>query len=127
MLQNYIFIPVDIFLEKLHNEGINNELEAWLTFLGCDEPEYISLLIDQYPYFKPLYSDLYDICKNTEKVIEMFSKELQILDRNTVKYMIDELQEQLDDTKVQLDDAKKELISKDKYIAELEAQLKDKN
>jgi chromosome segregation ATPase len=64
----------------------------------------------------------------------MFSKELQILDRNTVKYMIDELQEQLDDTKVQLDDAKvqlddakKELISKDKYIAELEAQLKDKN
>ena len=134
MLQNYIFIPVDIFLEKLHNEGISNELEAWLTFLGCDEPEYISMLIEKYPYFKPLYSDLYDICKNTEKVIEMFSKELQILDRNTVKYMIDELQEQLDDTKVQLDDtkvqlddAKKELISKDKYIAELEAQLKSNN
>ncbi|MBR1641406.1 MAG: hypothetical protein IJ683_03685 [Butyrivibrio sp.] len=98
------------------------------------------MLIDQYPYFKPLYSDLYDICKNTEKVMEMFSKELQILDKNTVKYMIDELQEQLDDTKVQLDDAKvqlddtkiqlddakKELISKDKYIAELEAQLKVK-
>ena len=57
----------------------------------------------------------------------MFSKELQILDRNTVKYMIDELQEQLDDTKVQLDDAKKELLSKDKYIAELEAQLKSNN
>ena len=26
----------------------------------------------------------------------MFSKELQLMDRNTVKYMIDELQEQLD-------------------------------
>ena len=32
----------------------------------------------------------------------MFSEELKILDRNTVKYMIDELQEELDDAKTQL-------------------------
>ena len=35
----------------------------------------------------------------------MFSKELQILDRNTVKYMIDELQDELNDTKNQLNTA----------------------
>ncbi len=96
LLQNFIFIPVDIFLNKLHNEGINNKLEAWLTFLGCDEPDIIINLIMKYPEFKPLYSHLYDICKNIEGVMDMFSKELQIMDRNTVKYMIDELQEQLD-------------------------------
>ena len=39
----------------------------------------------------------------------MFSEELKILDRNTVKYMIDELQEELDDTKTQLTDAKTQL------------------
>ena len=33
----------------------------------------------------------------------MFSKELQIMDRNTVKYMIDELQEQLDTANEKLD------------------------
>ena len=111
MLQNYIFIPVDIFLKKLHNEGIENELDAWLTFLGCDEPEYIIKLIENYPYFKSLYADLYDMCKNIERVMSMFSKELQVLDRNTVKYMIDELQEELDDVIEKLDDANAQLNS----------------
>ncbi len=96
LLQNFIFIPVDIFLTKLHNEGIKSKLDAWLTFLGCDEPEWIIKLITQYPEFEPMYSQLYDLCRNIEGVMDMFSKELQLMDRNTVKYMIDELQEQLD-------------------------------
>ena len=116
MLQNYIFVPVDIFLQKLHNKGIENELDAWLTFLGCDEPEYIVKLIEIYPYFKSFYEDIYNMCLNTERVINMFSEELQILDRNTVKYMIDELQEELDETKDQL------VAAKD-TIAALEAEI----
>lgn len=123
MLQNYIFIPIDIFLKKLHNEGINNKLDAWLTFLGCDEPEYIIQLITKYPEFKRIYDDLYEMCQNTERVIEMWSKELQILDRNTVKYMIDDLQEQLDDAKVQLDDAKEQLDSANATIADKDATI----
>ncbi len=109
MLQNIIFIPVDIFLEKLHNKGIQDELDAWLTFLGCDEPEYIVELINKYPIFKGMYADLYNMCLNVEGVMNMFSKELQILDQNTVKYMIDEMQEELDNIKDELDTAKTEL------------------
>ncbi|MBE5833702.1 MAG: hypothetical protein E7309_03590 [Butyrivibrio sp.] len=109
MLQNIIFIPVDIFLEKLHNKGIQDELDAWLTFLGCDEPEYIVELINKYPIFKGMYADLYNMCLNVEGVMNMFSKELQILDQNTVKYMIDEMQEELDNIKDELDTAKSEL------------------
>ena len=116
MLQNFIFIPIDIFLEKLHNIGIESELDAWLTFLGCDEPKYIIELITKYPSFKSMYSDLYDLCQNIERVMEMWSKELQILDRNTVKYMIDELQEKLDDANATIAD-------KDATIAELEKKL----
>ncbi len=141
MLQNFIFVPIDIFLGKLHNEGINSEFDAWLTFLGCDEPKYIVDLIQKYPYFKDLYSHLYETCRNTERMMNMFSKELQILDRNTVKYMIDELQEELDTTKEELDTTKEELdtanatiaekdvalAEKDALIAELKAQLKSQN
>ena len=118
MLQNFIFIPVDIFMQKLHNEGIKSELDAWLTFLGSDEPEYIVKLIQEYPQFKSMYEDLYNMCLNIEGVMNMFSKELQILDRNTVKYMIDELQDQLDEkvselttTKSELDTTKSELTT----------------
>ena len=67
----------------------------------------------------------------------MFSEALEILDRNTANYMIDELAQEvkeakselnstmseLDSTKSQLDSIKKEAAAKDKQIAELMAQL----
>ena len=37
------------------------------------------------------------MCENVEKVMEMFSKELQLLDQNTVQYMIDEMQDMIDE------------------------------
>lgn len=120
-------MPVDIFLNKLHNEGINTKLDAWLTFLGCDEPEYILKLIQMYPEFETMYSHLYDMCRNIEGVMNMFSKELQLMDRNTVKYMIDELQEQLDTTKEQLHTATTALQEKDALIAKLQAELARQN
>jgi hypothetical protein len=129
LLQNFIFIPVDIFLENLHNNGIRGDLDAWLTFLGCDEPEYIIDLIEEYPYFKRLYEELYTMCLNTERVMDMFSKELQILDRNTVSYMIDEMQAEIDkayaiiaDKDAALADKDVELADRDSTIAELKAQ-----
>ena len=39
LLQNYVFIPLDIFKANLHNKDINSKLDAWLTFLCMDEPE----------------------------------------------------------------------------------------
>lgn len=120
MLQNYVFIPIDIFLKKLHNEGIKNELDAWLTFLGCDEPDYIIKLIEEYPYFKKLYADLYEMCLNIERMVEMFSKELQVLDKNTVKYMIDELQEELDSANATIAEKDNTIAEKDNTIAENE-------
>ena len=123
MLQNFIFIPIDIFLEKLHNIGIESELDAWLTFLGCDEPKYIIELITKYPSFKSMYSDLYDLCQNIERVMEMWSKELQILDRNTVKYMIDELQEKLDDANATIANQDATITDLQSSIAELQKKL----
>jgi hypothetical protein len=112
MLQNIIFIPIDIFLQKLHNKNsIDGDFEAWRTCLGCDEPEYIIKLIKEYPYFLSLYNDLYNMCLNVERVLGMFSEELRILDRNTVKYMIDEMQEELDTKKAELESTKEELDS----------------
>lgn len=125
LLQNFIFIPVDIFLHKLHNEGIKNKLDAWLTFLSCDEPKWIIELINNYPEFKPLYSHLYDLCRNIEGVMNMFSKELEIMDRNTVKYMIDELQEQLDNANEQLENANTQLVDANKQIIWLTKLLDD--
>ncbi len=120
MLQNIIFVSIDIFKAKLHNRGIKTKLDAWLTFLGCDEPEYIIKLINKFPSFKPMYEDLYNMCLNTERVMNMFSKELAEFDKNTVKYMIDELQEQIDT-------ANEIIAEKDSVIAERDSVIAEKN
>lgn len=124
MPQSIIFVSIDIFLEKLHNKGIKTKLDAWLTFLGCDEPEYIIKLINKYPFFKPMYEDLYDMCLNTERVMNMYSKELAECDRNTVKYMIDELQEQIDTANEIIAEKDSALAEKESTIARLDSVIK---
>ena len=98
LLQEYVFIALDIFQETLDNKSvtITNELEAWLTFLSIDDPDTILKLIQSYPKFEPIYRDIYEMCLNLERMIEMFSKELAELDKNTVQYMIDEMQDKID-------------------------------
>ena len=56
---------LDISREILHNKGIRNKLEAWLA---------------------------YTLYQNMEKVMNKFSKKL---DRNTVQYKIDEIQDEI--------------------------------
>lgn len=92
LLQNYIYIPLDLFRKIHHNQGINSELEAWLAFLAYDDPEHIWELQERCPYFRELYQDLADFRKDVKGVLYMFSEALAILDKNTVEYMV-ELQE----------------------------------
>ena len=70
-----------------------------MFFFSADEPDEIIRLIEDYPEFRIMYEEIYNLCLNTEKVMTMFSKELQELDRNTVQYMIDEMQDTIDDLK----------------------------
>ena len=115
LLQKYVFIPLDIFRGIYHN-NLRNKTEAWLTFLSTDEPEIIIELIRQYPEFKEMYEEIYVMCQNVEKVMEMFSKELIQLDRNTVQYMIDEMQDTIDVQKETIDTQKVELEAKHETI-----------
>ena len=96
-----MFIPLDIFRETHHN--IDNKTEAWLTFLSTDSPEIIIKLINKYPQFREMYDEIYAMCSNVEKVMEMFSKELLELDKNTVQYMIDEMQDTIDSQQSRLE------------------------
>ena len=60
------------------------------------------------------------MCLNTEGVMNMFSKELQIADHNTVTYMIDEM-------KAEIDAKDREIDAKDREIAEKDAAIADKD
>ena len=101
LLQEYTFICLDIFDDIIHNEGrkIDGRLEEWLVFLKEDDPDMIIKLLEQNSEFRDIYEEIYNICRNSERMMGMFSKELEIMDRNTVKLMIDEMEEELNETK----------------------------
>ena len=111
LLQEYVYIPLDVFQKIVQNKGVRNKLEAWLMFFSTDEPEKMAELMEKYPEFQKMYREIYELCLNVEKVMEMFSKELQELDRNTVQYMIDEMQEEIDGLKADLQE-KENVLSK---------------
>ena len=58
--------------------------------------------------------------------MRMFSEELRILDRNTVKYMIEEQQKEIDSYKEQLQQKDEELNYKDKELNQKDKELNRK-
>mgnify|MGYP000028449447 CR=1 FL=1 len=131
--KKYVFVALDIFNKIQHNENdnikIENRLEAWLVFMSMDNPEDVVSIISKYPDFKELYEQVYDICRNIEGVMDMFSKELRILDRNTVQLMIDEMQddleqkrEELKEKQGELEQTQGELMQKNEKLEQLKKQ-----
>ena len=131
LLQKYIFVTLDIFGEIQHNESdnikIQNRLEAWLAFMSLDAPEDVITIISKYPDFKELYEQVYDICQNIEGVMDMFSKELRILDRNTVQLMIDEMQDELEQKRDELKQTNDELKQTSDELKQTSDELKQTN
>lgn len=120
LLQKYVFIPLDLFRSNVQNKGIKNKMDAWLAFLSMDDPDMIIRLITEYPEFKVMYQQAYEICRNVEALMGIFSEELRIMDRNTVKYMIDQMQEEIDSQKQKLE-------QKDNQLNNQKRQLKQKD
>ncbi len=125
LLQEFYFISLDIFQKELHNKGITGKLQAWLTFLCMDDPEYIEKLIREYPEFKPMYEDVYRLCLNVEDVMGLFSEELRMLDRNTAQFMIDTQQEKIDAQRVEIEEQQGTIKEQQGTIKEQQGTIKE--
>ncbi len=127
--QKFVYLSLDNFKKKQHNEGekIHNKLEAWMTFFSRDEPDMILKLIKQYPEFKPMYEDVYELCRNVEEVMQVFSKELLEMDRNTVKLMIDEMEEELQKKREMLKEQNQKIGEQGWKIKENDRKIKEKD
>lgn len=131
LLQEYTFICLDIFGDIIQNEEreIENRLEEWLVFLSQDDPDMIIKLLNKNPGFQKIYEEVYNLCLNSERMMNMFSKELEILDRNTVKLMIDEMEEELAGAKKRAQEAEeqaqKRVDEAEKRAREAEEKLRE--
>lgn len=126
-LQKYLFIPLDIFRKSKHNGDVKDKRDAWLALFSSDEPETVIGLLETYPEFREIYEEGYEICRNIERVMEMFSKELYELDRNTVQYMIDEMQDTIDAQKDEIDKQKDELNKQKEELNKRDRELQEEH
>lgn len=117
-LQRYIMISLDIYRENVQYENIANKLDAWLALFSTEDPEAVIRLINCYPEFQEIYEEAYRICQNMENVMRIFSEELYELDKNTIQYMIDEMQSKIDEQKAELNRKDLTLDNQEKLINE---------
>ncbi len=64
-----------------------------------------------------MYEDVYKLCVDTGRVMSMFSEELYELDRNTMKLMVDEMQDEIDEKQDEIDDLQKKLADNIRKLA----------
>ena len=109
LLQEYVFIALDMFRKVSDNKRTGSELEAWMQMLSSDNPAVHVQIADKSPIFKGIYEEIEAFRQDIGGVLNMFSDALRILDRNTVQLMIDEMKEELEGTKEELEGTREEL------------------
>ena len=120
LLQEYFLIALDVFCQNGYTDDKNSDaleteliathnnipktgfatndlsmdsLEGWLSILTAETMADVERVIRRYPWSEPIFREMSAYVNNLEEVILMFSEALKIADRNTVKYMIEELQD----------------------------------
>ena len=119
------YISLDTFRQTVHN--IDNKLQAWLTFFSSDEPADIIALITAYPEFRELYEEIAEFRTNPKELINMYSEALAVADRNTIRLMIDDMQDELASLTQQVADKTNEVAEKDNEIAEKNNEIAEKD
>ena len=120
LLQEYFLIALDVFGQNGYTDDKNSNaleteliathnnipetgfatndlsmdsLDGWLSILTAETMADVERVIRRYPWSEPIFREMSAYVNNPEEVILMFSEALKIADRNTVKYMIEELQD----------------------------------
>ena len=123
LLQEYLLIPLDIFLKSSHNKI--NRLEAWLYFIGSDDLGDVEKVVTAYPEFQELYRDVFRFRYQMGELVSMYSEILAEFDANTVQLMIEEQQKQLEENQQKLEEQQKELEEQQKELEEQQKELEE--
>ena len=116
LLQEYFLIALDVFCQNGYTDDKNpdsretidssmNELEGWLSILTAETIADVECVIRRYPWSEAIFREMSAYVNKPKEVIHMFSEALKIADKNTVKYMIEELQDKLQQTEDELQQA----------------------
>ena len=97
-MQEYCLVTLDVF-RRFPYAKERSEQTAWLSLLAMESIKDAEKLVQEYPWLEEIYKEIAMLRQNPEEVLNMFSEALRILDRNTIHYMIEELQKEVEEEK----------------------------
>ncbi len=124
-LSKIIYVSLDTFHNIVQN--IHTELDAWLTFLGSDDPAHIVKLVNAYPEFCAYYQDIVEFRRKPKELLSMYSEVLAMMDHNTELYMIDEMKKEIEVCKAELTELNSEIEKQRKTLAERDSMLAERD
>ena len=128
LLQEFILIPLDIFRNMPHNTI--RKLEAWLYFIGSDDPKDIFRVVESYPEFRELYQELIGLRYDMKGLTSMFDYYRQLLkeaDQGTVQYMIEEQKKEIEERKQEIEEQKQTLEEQKQTLEEQKQEIEEQN
>ncbi len=124
-LQEYTLAALDVF-KTFRYPKKKSEQTAWLSLLTTEDLEEAQKVIGEYPWLEEIYEEIAMLRQKPEEVLGMFSEALRILDENTLKYMIEELQKEVEEKEGMLEAAVGEKESILAQLAQKDAILEAK-
>ena len=129
-LQEYYLVALDVFAKSEYAKAKDSKerLYGWLSFMGTTGVEDAVRLCKVYPWLSELYQELAGYAKSPREMMGMFSEMLRELDRNTVKYMVDDMREKIEKQEAEItvlqgtvEEQQSVLAKKDTALAEKDA------
>lgn len=133
-LQEYYLVALDVFQKSEYAKIKNPEdrLAGWLSFFCTENADDAETLCHIYPWLSDFYVEMTQFGRNPEEMIGMFSEMLREMDRNTVRYMVDDMTQKLEQKRLalaeseELCEAQKQLLIVQKQaLADSEKALAD--
>lgn len=110
-LQEFYLIALDVFRKSEYSKHRDpkNRLIGWLSFFCTENAEEAEALCRDYLWLSELYAEMAEFGRRPEELVTMFSEMLREMDRNTIRYMVDDMKEQIEKGKAENAELKEEL------------------
>jgi len=82
-------------------------------------------IIERYPDFREIYEEIAQFQVKPEELVGMYSKALEILDRNTVQYMIEEQKQEIEEQQQEIEEHKREMEEQQQEIEERKREIEE--
>lgn len=126
LLQECCLVSLDVF-RKIPYPKIRSEQTAWLSLLSTENLVDAETLVREYPWLEEVYEEIAMLRQRPEEVLGMFSEALRMLDENTVKFMIEELQKKVEEKDTEISKRDAEINMRDAVIEEKDSVIDKKN